>query len=86
MATPTTPIAHTDTSLLRVPATDVQPLHTVCIPPEFTKRAERENEVGRLDYKWRELGEMSDEAGDFTTFVARLSHAGTIQYGIEITV
>jgi hypothetical protein len=82
----TGPIAHTDTSLLPVPGTGVQPLHTVCIPPTFTETAERLNSSRRLDRKWREIGELSDEAGGYTTFVACLSHAGTIQYGIEITI
>lgn len=80
------PIARTDTSLLPVPDTNVQPLHSVCIPPAFTKRAESEHAAGRLDHRYRELGDMSDGADDYTTFVARVSEVGRIQYGIDITV
>lgn len=86
MTTMTMPVAHTGTSALRVPDEIVQPLHQVCIPPAFVEQAERLHSSGRLDDHWCELGEMSDGAGDFTTFVGRLSYAGTIQYGINITV
>lgn len=86
MTTMTLPMAHTDTVALVVPEEDVQPLHTVCIPPVFTDVAVCLESFGLLDGEWRTLGEMSDESGDYTTFVGRRSYAGTIQYGIEITI